>query len=57
MLPVEKGDTSNHSIEFLNREHEIVKHPGVRIADVEGLILQGWLERETARREDSGIIN
>jgi hypothetical protein len=44
-------------IEFLNREHEIVEHPRIGIAYIASLILQGWLEREAARREHPSVIN
>jgi hypothetical protein len=44
-------------IKLFNRQNERAEHPCVWRADVFCLILQGWLEREAARREHPSVIN
>src|SRR6266478_9557380 len=44
-------------IELFNGKHECAQHPTVVRTDILGLIFQGRVERKTARRKHSRIIN
>src|SRR5258705_13622392 len=43
-------------IELFNGKHECAEHPTVARTNILPLMLQGRLERKTARREHTGVI-